>query len=218
MNISFYFILFMIYSFLGWVIEILCELKNNKRFVNRGFFIGPYCPIYGSAGILVTLLLKKYADDPIVLFVMSMMICSILEYITSFLMEKLFNARWWDYSEKKFSINGRIYLGTMIPFGLLGCFLVYVLDPFFSGLLNRIPTNVLNGLSIILFILFLSDIIISFIVISKVSLSAKKLVKDNTEEITRSVREYISNHSGFGKRLMKSFPNIKVLREHNNKK
>ena len=180
--------------------------------------MGPYCPIYGSGCILIILLLNRYLKDPIVLFVMSMVICSILEYVVSFTLEKLFKARWWDYSDRKFNINGRICLETLIPFGLLGCLLMYVINPFISSLVLKIPSSILNIIAIILFIIFVIDNVISFSIITKIHISTKDIIMDNTEEITKKVREYISKHSRFGKRLMKSFPRLKVLKEKYKKK
>ena len=125
-NILTYFMLFFIYAILGWIIETTLVSIEKKKFVNRGFLIGPYCPIYGFGGLAITILLKNYTKDPIVLFLMAVIICACLEYFTSYIMEKLFKARWWDYSKKKYNINGRICLETIIPFGLLGCFVTYV--------------------------------------------------------------------------------------------
>ena len=213
MNLSLLFILYMIYSFIGWVMEVIFTYFKDKTVVNRGFLMGPYCPIYGTGCILMVLLLYRYLDDPIVLFIMSMVICALLEYVTSFVMEKLFKARWWDYSDRKFNINGRICLETLVPFGLLGCFLMYLLNPFFTNLLLKIPNNILTGIAIILFIIFIIDNIISFSIITKIHISSKNIVMDNTEEITKKVREYVSKNSKFGKRLMKSFPGIKILKE-----
>ena len=149
---------------------------------------------------------------------MSMVVCSILEYLTSYIMEKLFKARWWDYSDRKFNINGRICLETMIPFGLLGCLLMYVINPFISGFISKVPKDILNPISIVLFILFVIDNIASYSIITKLHLHTNKIVMDNTEEITKKVREYVTNHSKFGKRLMKSFPNLKVLKERYERK
>ncbi len=218
MKLSMIFILFMFYSFLGWIMEIIFTLYKDKTLVNRGFLMGPYCPIYGSGCILIILLLNKYVNDPLALFVMSMVICSILEYMSSYIMEKLFKARWWDYSDRKFNINGRICLETLIPFGLLGCFLMYVINPFISNILLSIPSGILNVLAIILLIIFVVDIITSYSIITKIHLSTRQIVMDNTEEITSKVREYVYNHSKFGKRLVKSFPNIKILDKKYKKK
>lgn len=77
--------------------------------------IGPYCPIYGWGALAITILLKRYIDDWIVLLFMSIITCGILEYATSYVMEKLFHARWWDYSRRKYNINGRVCLETLIP-------------------------------------------------------------------------------------------------------
>ena len=217
-NFCFYFILFLIYSIIGWVMEVIFTLFKDKTLVNRGFLIGPYCPIYGCGCVLIILLLKRYSNDFFVLFIMSMVVCSILEYLTSYIMEKLFKARWWDYSDRKFNINGRICLETMIPFGLLGCLLMYVINPFISGFISKVPKDILNPISIVLFILFVIDNIASYSIITKLHLHTNKIVMDNTEEITKKVREYVTNYSKFGRRLMKSFPNLKVLKERYERK
>ena len=86
-DIRVYFLLFMIYSVLGWTMEVTCKLIQYKRFINRGFLIGPYCPIYGCGGILITVLLNRYMSDPFVLFVMAILLCGTLEYLTSYFMD-----------------------------------------------------------------------------------------------------------------------------------
>lgn len=212
MSFSFYFLLFIVYSFMGWIIEVVFTLFKDKTLVNRGFLMGPYCPIYGYGCILIILLLKRYLDDPVVLFIMSVIICSVLEYVTSFVMEKLFKARWWDYSDRKFNINGRICLETLVPFGVLGCLLMYVINPFLSGMIIEIPSTILNVIAILLLVVYLVDNVVSFSIITKIHISTKSMITDNTEEITRKVREYIADNSRFGKRLMKSFPNVKMLK------
>ena len=137
-DIRMYFLLFMIYAILGWLMEVTCKLIQYKRFINRGFLIGPYCPIYGYGALLITILLHKYTNDPIVLFIMAIVVCGTLEYLTSYFMEKIYKARWWDYSQKKFNINGRVCLGTIVPFGLLGLLIMYVLNPFFLGKIGKL--------------------------------------------------------------------------------
>ena len=118
-DIRVYFLLFLTYSVAGWCMEVVGKLIEKKKFINRGFLIGPYCPIYGTGAILITFLLKKYVPDPFALFVMAILVCGTLEYLTSYVMEKIYHARWWDYSQRKFNINGRVCLNTIIPFGLL---------------------------------------------------------------------------------------------------
>ena len=119
-DIKLYFLLFVIYSLLGWALEVIGKLIECRKFIHRGFLIVPYCPIYGCGALLITFLLKKYANDWIILFTMAIVICGSLEYITSYIMEKIFKARWWDYRHRKLNINGRVCLFTISPFGILG--------------------------------------------------------------------------------------------------
>ena len=211
-KLSLLFLLFITYSFIGWCMEVGCKLVELKKFINRGFLIGPYCPIYGWGCILIILLLNKYTDDPLVLFVMAILICSILEYFTSYFMEKLFKARWWDYSRRKFNINGRICLETMIPFGLLGCLIMYFVNPFFVSVYSKIPSNILIIISSVLFTIFLIDNIISYTIMFKMKIPKIKISKDSTEEITEYVRSILAKRSFLYKRLMKAYPNMKILR------
>lgn len=205
-----YFLLFLIYSFIGWSIEVLVTYINTKKIVDRGFLLGPYCPIYGWGGVLMTIFLTRYQDNIILLFIMSVIICGTLEYFTSYFMEKIFNARWWDYSEKKINLHGRVCAETLIPFGLLGTFVICFLNPFLFKLLSLIPNLLIIILFIVLLVLFIADNIISFIIIFNLSGTIKKVSLDNTEEITEKVKEVIKEKSIIYRRLVKAFPNLKV--------
>lgn len=214
MNLGYYYILFLIYSFLGWTIEVCFTYVRNHTIVNRGFLIGPCCPIYGFGCIFMIFLLDGYLKKPIILFMMAMVLCSILEYLTSYFMEKLFKARWWDYSKKKYNINGRICLETIIPFGLLGCFVTYVSNPIIFKYLEMLSELALKTISGICFTIFLADNIISYNVIASFKKTVKTInkgeIKDNTEEITRKVREILMGKSFFKKRLMEAYPNLQA--------
>lgn len=211
MTLSEWFLFFIGYAFLGWAIEVIGFLINQKKFVNRGFLIGPYCPIYGFGGIIMTLTLTQYYDHPITLFVMGMFECAALEYFTSYIMEKLFNARWWDYNKYKYNINGRICLETMIPFGLLGCVAIYLVNPLLNKWLSLMNLEVIDILAIIMLVIFLIDIIVSVKVIDSIKKAAIQFKnKDNTEEITKKVKAILSEKSPFTKRLVDAFPNLKA--------
>ena len=188
-TIEIYFLLFLTYAFLGWCMEVICKLIQYKRFINRGFLIGPYCPIYGWGAIIITLLLNKYLADPIALFIIAIVICSIIEYVTSYFMEKIYHARWWDYSRRKYNINGRICLETMIPFGILGVLIMYFANPFFTGIYEKIPEIALTVICSFLVIVFLIDNIISSHIISTIKFEGIKAEKDNTKEITEKVKQ-----------------------------
>ncbi len=220
LDIRIYFLLFMIYSVIGWCMEVTCKLIQYKRFINRGFLIGPYCPIYGYGAILITILLKKYIYDPWVLFVMAILVCGTLEYLTSFFMEKIFKARWWDYSQRKFNLNGRVCLGTIIPFGILGLFIMYVSNPFLLDKLELIPEVWLNWISGILFSIYIVDNIVSTFVIryvKKAELIAGKDL-DNTEEMTTKVKEILENKSVLHRRLVKAYPTLIAIKSKIDKK
>ena len=213
-NVFTNFMLFFIYAILGWIIETTLVSIEKRKFVNRGFLIGPYCPIYGFGGLAITILLKNYTKDPIVLFLMAVIICGTLEYFTSYIMEKIFKARWWDYSAKKYNINGRICLETVVPFGILGCLVMYVLNPITFKYLNMLSNSMLNIISAICFTIFITDNIVSYNVISSFTKTVKTInvgkIKDNTEEITKKVREVLIGKSFFNKRLMEAYPNLQA--------
>ena len=137
--------MFIIYSFLGWIVDTTDILITTKKLVNRGFLLGPICPIYGVGVLLMIFLLSRFIDTPLALFILAIFIFMTLEYLTSYFMEKLFNARWWDYSNQKFNLNGRICLETTIPFGLGGMLVMYVINPFITKLLDKIPHNPLSN-------------------------------------------------------------------------
>ncbi|HAB66493.1 MAG TPA: hypothetical protein DCE23_03900 [Firmicutes bacterium] len=209
-TISTLFLLFIIYSFCGWVMEVIVALFCERKLINRGFLIGPLCPIYGVGVTLFNLLLSRYTDDPVVLFVMAVLICSILEYFTGYIMEKLFKARWWDYSDKKFNVNGRICLDNLVAFGILGLIVMYILNPFFISIINKLPNIAIYIICIIILIVFITDIIISFKIISGFKNVAKSMKKDNTEEITTRVRELLLNRGGLYKRLILAFKDFQA--------
>ena len=153
----------------------------------------------------IIILLNRYYDDPIILFVMSMFICSLLEYFTSYIMEKLFKARWWDYSHKKYHINGRICIDNVLAFGILGLLMMYFINPFFVKCLNLVNSDVLNVIAIIIGVIYIADNIISLKVISGFKKVAKSINKDSTEEITKKVRELLTKRGGLYKRLVSAF-------------
>lgn len=212
-QICIYFLLFIIYSCMGWIMEVIGKLIEKHKFINRGFLIGPYCPIYGWGCLTMILLLSKYLDEPIILFFMAILICSILEYFTSYFMEKLFNARWWDYSKRKFNINGRICLETMIPFGILGCLILYIVNPFIINILDKVPNNILYALALFIFIIYVIDNIISLNIMVKFKVTMKTVERDGTEEITKKVKDILFNRNWLYRRLIKAFPNLKNHKE-----
>ena len=203
------FLLFIIYSILGWVMETIAVFIDSKKLVNRGFLIGPYCPIYGVGCILIIVILTNFLNYPVLLFVISALICSIVEYLTSFFMEKLFKARWWDYSDRRFNLNGRICLSNTVIFGILGWLILYFLNPVIYKLINYIPNEIRYIVSSVIFILFLVDVVISCNLMTKIKKFAFENNKDNTEEITNKIKEILFSKNVLIKRIIEASPNIK---------
>lgn len=204
-------LIFFSYSFVGWIIEVIAKLIQFRRFINRGFLVGPVCPIYGCGAVLITLLLNRYQEDPVTLFLMSVIICSILEYFTSYIMEKIFKNRWWDYSQRKYNINGRICLECAIPFGIGAVIMFYGINPILINLYSKIPILVLEIICGILVLLLIVDLIISFNVIITLKNVSNSLRSDSTEVITKKVKEILSTKNILYKRLLDSFPKMKVF-------
>ncbi len=162
---------FFLYSFCGWLMEtVLCSVRE-RRFVNRGFLNGPLCPIYGCGVTLIMIFLLPVRNGlsmlglaiPIV-FIVGTLLASIVEFVTSWLMEKLFHARWWDYSHIRYNLGGRICLPISLAWGALATLFVYVVQP----LLERLVHNLYewNGqlpwiLAAVLTALFLVDCAVS---------------------------------------------------------
>ena len=187
-NIELYVLLFFIYSFAGWFMESVGGIINVKKFINRGFLIGPYCPVYGFGVILITLLLDKYRTDFFLVFILSILICGTLEYLTSFYMEKIFNARWWDYHNRKFNINGRICLETLLPFGFVGSLILCYVNPFLVNIFSKLSTVFLNSVCLFLLIIYTIDCLISLFIIFSFK-GETYSQKDNTEEISNKVKD-----------------------------
>lgn len=209
LDLEILFILFLIYSFTGWLIETIGDFIKHKKFINRGFLLGPYCPIYGTGVVLITILLSRYTNAFFALFFLSMMLCGLLEYCTSYIMEKVFKARWWDYSNMRFNINGRICLETLILFGIAGVLILHYLNPFLISFITIIPDIPMHIISGTLFILFIIDCTVSLKIINSVKsikVSVSNQIKDNTDEISSKVKEIIMKKSAPYRRLISAFP------------
>lgn len=204
------FICFIAFSFIGWCIEVIYRSFVENRFVNRGAFIGPICPIYGLGFILIEFLLSKYKSDPLILFLTSTVISMILEYIISYICEKIFRVRLWDYSKRSFNVDGRVSLETAIPFGLLGLLVVYILYPFSQSILNTLPNYIVFIISGILLVLFLIDLILTLNIFIKFKSTVQDVRKDSTEDINNLFKKDIYTKTpALMKRFINAYPNLR---------
>lgn len=162
MPISTILLLFYFYAFLGWCCEEVFVSVATRKLVNRGFLFGPILPIYGI-GALLMLWMETWLPGPILLFFCSMILLSVLEYITSVLLEKLFHLKLWDYSKKKFQIHGRVCLRNSILFGLLSVAVCYVIQPWVMKGLSYIPMGTRRTLSAALVLVSGIDLVVTLV-------------------------------------------------------
>ena len=207
-------IMLFLFSILGWVMEVTLKFIQYHRFINRGFLIGPYCPIYGFGVVGVTILvggLLGRAGTCPETFMAGFVICGFLEYMTSLYMEKMFHARWWDYSNKPMNLHGRIWIGNLILFGLASVIIVKLIDPHYFNFIATIDPLIISVLAWIIIILMVSDYILSHILMNIVKKEIDNSTGDNTEEISRQIHELLRNRSALHRRILQAYPDFKVL-------
>ncbi len=156
-SITTYILLFFAAAIIGWLWEVGYHLYHYGSFVNRGALHGPWLPIYGWGMVLLLILLKKYRNDPFRTFILSMIICGLVEYGTSCYLEYFKHASWWDYDGYFLNINGRICLEGLIAFGIGGCAFIYFAAPFLDSLFSKINKKIKIGLCIILSLCYIVD-------------------------------------------------------------
>lgn len=213
------FIIFIIYSFIGWSCEVLYCSLSKKKFINRGFLFGPICPIYGCGALIVFGILQPLENNLVLLFFAAMILTSVLEYFTSWILEKLFATKWWDYSNYKFNIHGRVCLLNSTLFGVLGVIAVKYVNPLVMYFVNLFDSFWIKVISVSLIFLFSVDLfftvrsLINFkVYLRKIEEFIQVLVKkveqekwvidfhDNVEDFVKKVKEKISFHENHEKK------------------
>lgn len=179
---------FIIYSFLGWTMESVVRSICEKRLINTGFLRGPFCPIYGIGAIIMFLFLNNFENRPILLFFIAITVLTAWEYIVGVLLEKMFNTKYWDYSNQKFNFQGRICLTNSICWGILGVVFVKYLHPFIQSFISKIDSGILKYSIAIISIVFIVDLIISVIKVKNIKSTLEKIEKLN-KEIKEKLKE-----------------------------
>ncbi|WKY48472.1 putative ABC transporter permease [Eubacteriaceae bacterium ES3] len=201
-SLALLFLYFIIYAIIGWICEeVYCSILEG-HIVNRGFLNGPYCPIYGVGAMVIIYVLAPYANSPLNIFILGVFLTSLLEYITSWGMEKMFHAKWWDYSDHRFNINGRVCLLNSTLFGLMCLILIYLVHPVVENTLNYFSSNQAVLIALVLSILFLIDLIES---VRQVVSFNKKLdaIYDSTRDFAENFKEKgLNTANAMSKRLI----------------
>lgn len=185
---SYYIILwFLIYSVLGWVVESIYMSICNRKWTNRGFAKGPFCPIYGVGALTVYILLKPYSDNIAVLFIMGAVLATVLEYLTARLMLRLFGEVWWDYNEKPFNYKGILCLESTLAWGLYTVILFVFLHNVIMRIGDVVPRIIGQKIGSAVLICGMIDYIISFYQVKKDDMPERviELKEHITEKLKR---------------------------------
>ena len=204
-------LLFFAYAFLGWCIEVTLKYFQFHRFINRGFLTGPWLPIYGSGAALITVVIKGLAPLEFSVgttFAVSFLLCGFLEYMTSYVLEKRFHARWWDYSQKPMNLHGRVWIGNLILFGLGGVVIVYLINPLLLRLSEHMSFPLREIIALSLSVVFVADYVMSHFVLKLVKTSVELSEADDTETISKEVRLLLSDRSVFHRRFAEAYPEV----------
>ena len=204
-------LLFFAYAFLGWCIEVTLKYFQFHRFINRGFLTGPWLPIYGSGAALITVVIKGLAPLEFSVgttFAVSFLLCGFLEYMTSYVLEKRFHARWWDYSQKPMNLHGRVWIGNLVLFGLGGVLIVELINPVLLRLSEQLSFTLREVLAFSLSAVFIADYVVSHFVLKLVKTGVENSEADDTEAISKEVRLLLSDRSVFHRRFAEAYPEV----------
>ena len=179
---------FIIYSFLGWVMESTVRTLSEKKIINTGFLKGPFCPIYGIGAIIMLLFLERFQDKTILLFFIAITVLTVWEYLVGVLLEKMFNTKYWDYSDHKFNFQGRVCLTNSICWGILGVVFVRYLHPFIEGIVLNIAKALIYYVISIITIVLTVDFITTVVRVKNIKVTLQK-VEDLNKEIKERLKE-----------------------------
>jgi len=181
------FYVFFLCAFFGWIYESCFVSIQKKTFVNRGFLNGPIIPIYGCGALLIYLVLWDYRDNLILVYFVGALMATLLEYITSLVMELAFNTRWWDYSNYRFNIKGRVCLAASSLWGIMSIAMVKFFQPGINFIISKIPRTYGEAVGYVILILFGIDIILSVIYTVKFKQLLEKL-----HNLRQDIIDYVS--------------------------
>ena len=216
--------IFIIYAFIGWCTEVSYAALDTGKFVNRGFLNGPYCPIYGCGVVIVVAILTPLKENLLILFAGSFLLTSVLEYITGYILEKVFHNKWWDYSDKPFNIKGYVCLKFSIYWGLACTFIMDIIHPIIYAAIRFIPFVLGVVLLSIIMCVFAADCIITVTTILKcnkrlkvmdeMAASIHRLSDEIGENIYENVTDVIEKSAKFQETHVELMDKISETKEN----
>lgn len=214
---------FVIYSFLGWVMESIVRSVSEKKLINTGFLVGPMCPIYGIGAMIMLLFLDRFENNILLLFIVSIVVLTIWEYLVGVLLETIFKTKYWDYSEQKFNFQGRVCLTNSICWGILGVLFVKGIHPAIIKLLEKVDIHILHYVIFIITIVAIVDMILSIIKLKNIKVTLEKIeelnkeIKEKLKEVKKLTKE-TEKASKKAEKEKNSEENIQIIVENLKKK
>lgn len=214
---------FIIYSFFGWSLEVVYQAVEQGKFINRGFLNGPYCPIYGFGVIIVVGMLEPIKNNLIILYLGSVILTSLLELFTGFILEKIFNMKWWNYSQDKFNLHGYICLKFSLLWGVACLIVVRLIHPLISVFVSKIPHTLGIIVISVIMLCFVSDMIFTILaiinfkkkirVLEGISAEMRKISDKTGEKIFDTVEEIKTRKDALDEKRNEMHKRMEELRE-----
>ena len=199
----------MFYAVVGWAVEVIYHAVTTGRFINRGFLNGPVCPIYGVGAVIVILLLTPLSDNLLLLYAGSVLLTSVLEFITGFILEKIFHQRWWDYTDEHFNIMGYVCLRFSLMWGFGCVFVMKIIQPAVILTVEKLPATLRNISFAVYYGLFAVDIVITVAALAKIQ--ARLRLANDADRMLNRIAEIIGTRLTTG--TLKSMQEIQEHKE-----
>lgn len=194
---NFFYILsyFLIYSFMGWVLEVAYHVVSVGKFINRGFLNGPLCPIYGAGMVSVILLLSPFADNLLVLYIAGLLFATFIELVGGFILYKLFNMRWWDYSREPFNLGGFICLKFSLAWGVCIVFAMKIIHPLIEAYVGFMDVLIGHVIVYALFAVLVADFAVTVLTVMKLNKDIKYIntVAEEIRKVSDGLTDKIGN-------------------------
>lgn len=198
-----------IFSILGLLIEtIFCYITTGVLESRKGLIWGPFCPVYGVGATILIILLNRYNEKPIQLFIAGSIMGNIIEYSLSYILEAMYGVRFWDYSYLNWNLNGRICITYSIFWGILAVILIKMVKPIIDKIINKIPNN--EKINITIIILILID---SIATVWAVKTYQNRIISNNSQNKKNKIIQYIENTLFSNEKMKKTFPNLRYIDE-----
>lgn len=217
--------MFFVYCLIGWVWESIYESILNKKILNRGFLNGPYIPLYGFGGLIILLFLQRFQTPfmnimTVKIYFIGAIGATVLEYVTSYVLEKILKARWWDYSEYPLNLNGRICLIATVFWGVVAVAAIDFINPFLLKFYSGLSHDTVLIYVTAMCTLFILDLVVTINSILDLRNRMQLLISLEKDKITDSFAEKIGElgkykeklsliGNPFTRRILRSFPKLK---------